>query len=151
MTAVATSRSARSTAPSGASSSSARRDIHVGVQVRRRTHPERGFWQVESSSLHDFPQQFRTFEIYLNSDYTVSVVTVNVDPAVAPGTPAAKSREYAVAAQQMVNTDLHVNNHNFLVAFGNQIASGAERGRSHHGSEPAPGQQRRPRRSSGWT
>ena len=34
--------------------------------------PENGFWQVETSPLRDFPQQFRTFEIYLNSDYSVS-------------------------------------------------------------------------------
>ena len=46
------------------------------------TVPENGFWQVETSSLHDFPQQFRTFEIYLNSDYSISIETINVDPAV---------------------------------------------------------------------
>ena len=61
---------------------------------------------METSSLRDFPQQLRTFEIYLNSDYTVSVVTTNVDPAVATGTPAATSRKYAVAVQQMVKNDL---------------------------------------------
>lgn len=66
-------------------------------------HPENGFWQVETCSLRDFPQQFRTFQIYLNSDYTVSIVTTNVDPAVSEGSPAAKSRYYAVAAQQIVN------------------------------------------------
>jgi len=68
--------------------------------------PEHGFWQVETSSLRDFPQQLRTFEIVLNSDYTVSVVTINVDPAVAPGTPAATSRKYAVAVQQIIKNDL---------------------------------------------
>jgi len=66
--------------------------------------PEKGFWHVETPSLRDFPQQFRTFEIYLNSDATVSIVTTNVDPAVLEGTPAATSRKYAVAATQIVKT-----------------------------------------------
>jgi metallophosphoesterase (TIGR03768 family) len=68
--------------------------------------PENGFWQVETSSLRDFPQQFRMFELYLNSDDTVSVLTTNVDPAVKAGTPAAQSRAYAVAAQQIINTNV---------------------------------------------
>jgi hypothetical protein len=68
--------------------------------------------------LRDFPQQFRTFEIYLNSDYTVSIVTVNVDPAVAEGTPAATSRKYAIAVQQIVQNDLHRNCLNNLTAGG---------------------------------
>lgn len=72
-------------------------------------HPERGFWQVETSSLFNFPQQLRTFEINLNSDYTVSIVTTNVDPAVKEGTPAAKSRKYAVATQQIVKNPLKPN------------------------------------------
>jgi metallophosphoesterase (TIGR03768 family) len=69
-------------------------------------HPEYGFWHVETSSLRDFPQQFRTFEIYLNSDYTVSIVTTNVDPSVADGTPAAKSRGYGIAVQQILQNNL---------------------------------------------
>jgi metallophosphoesterase (TIGR03768 family) len=67
--------------------------------------PENGFWQVETSSLHDFPQQLRMFEIKLNSDYTISIVTINVDPAAKEGTPAWTARKYAVAAQQIVNTE----------------------------------------------
>lgn len=68
--------------------------------------PERGFWHVETSSLHDFPQQMRLFEIKLNSDYSISIVTTNIDPAVKEGTPAWTARKYAVAAQQIVHTNL---------------------------------------------
>ncbi|KUG22668.1 interpro [hydrocarbon metagenome] len=66
--------------------------------------PEKGFWHVETPSLRDFPQQFRTFEIYLNSDYTISIMTTNVDPAVREGSPAATSRQYAIATAQIVRT-----------------------------------------------
>lgn len=76
---------------------------------------ENGFWQVEISSLRDFPQQFRTFEIYLNSDYSISIVVTNVDPAVAEGTPAATSRTYAIATQQIVQNDLLPNSRNLSV------------------------------------
>ncbi|MFA5098275.1 MAG: TIGR03768 family metallophosphoesterase [Candidatus Margulisiibacteriota bacterium] len=69
--------------------------------------PEKGFWGVETSSLRDFPQQLRTFELYLNSDNTVSIVTTNVDPSVKEGTPAARSRKYAVAAQQITGANIY--------------------------------------------
>ena len=66
--------------------------------------PEKGFWQVETPSLRDFPQQFRTFEIYHNSDHTISIITTDIDPAVKEATPAAISRKYAIAATQIVGT-----------------------------------------------
>ena len=64
-------------------------------------HPELGFWEVETSSLRDFPQQFRLFDIVRNSDNTISIFTTNVDPSVTPGSPAAQSRSYAVAADEI--------------------------------------------------
>jgi len=73
-------------------------------------HPENSFWQVETSSLRDFPQQFRMFDIYLNSDYTISIITINVDPVIQDEKPAAISRSFAVATQQIVqNTVIYQN------------------------------------------
>lgn len=68
--------------------------------------PELGFWQVETSSLRDFPQQLRLFEIFRNSDGTVSICATNVDPVVQEGTPAAKSRAYSIGAQQIFNNEM---------------------------------------------
>lgn len=82
------------------------------------SRPEQGFWQVETSSLRDFPQQFRSYDIYLNSDYTVSIEAVNVDVAVAEGTPASQSRKYAIAAQQIIQNDITLNNPNLATAGG---------------------------------
>ena len=60
--------------------------------------------------MRDFPQQFRTFEIVVNSDNTISIVTTDVDPSVREGTPAAKSRTAAVATQQIINNNMQTNN-----------------------------------------
>jgi hypothetical protein len=56
---------------------------------------------IETASLKHFPQQFRTFDVIRNSDNTVSIITTNVDPSVADGSPAAISREYAIAQWQI--------------------------------------------------
>jgi metallophosphoesterase (TIGR03768 family) len=64
-------------------------------------HPELGFWVVETASLREYPQQFRTFKIVRNSDNTVSIIATNVDPAVKDGSLAAKSRSFALAANQI--------------------------------------------------
>jgi hypothetical protein len=65
-------------------------------------HPENGFWEVETPSLRDFPQQFRTWEILRNSDNTISIVTTDVDPQIEDGTPAADSRGYAIGASRII-------------------------------------------------
>jgi len=64
-------------------------------------HPENGFWEVETPSTRDFPQQFRTFDIRRNADNTVSIVTVDVDPAETPGTVPYIARGYAVGAARL--------------------------------------------------
>jgi metallophosphoesterase (TIGR03768 family) len=65
-------------------------------------HPENGFWEVETPSLRDFPQQFRTWEILRNSDNTISIVTTDVDPQVEEGSPAWDSRGYAIGASRII-------------------------------------------------
>jgi hypothetical protein len=64
-------------------------------------HPELGFWQVETSSLREFPQQFRSFEVVRNSDNTLSIFTTNIDPNAAKESFAMTSRSYAIAAWQI--------------------------------------------------
>ena len=61
-------------------------------------HPEYGFWEVETASLRDFPQQFRAWEIRRNGDNSISIVTTDVDPQVETNTPAWKSLGYAIGA-----------------------------------------------------
>jgi hypothetical protein len=73
-----------------------------------------GFWEVETPSFRDFPQEFRRFEIVLNSDNeTISILVIDVDPAVNPAplpngsqSPAFISRSYSIAAQQIFNTPI---------------------------------------------
>lgn len=66
--------------------------------------PENSFWEVETASLRDFPQEFRTFDIRRNSDQTISIIITNVDPAVVAGSPAEKSRGYAIGAARVDGT-----------------------------------------------
>ncbi|MBK8884369.1 MAG: TIGR03768 family metallophosphoesterase [Bacteroidales bacterium] len=66
-------------------------------------HPENGFWQVETPSLKDFPQQFRTFDIVRNNDNTISIFATSVDPIVKKGSLPDLARTYAVATEQIFN------------------------------------------------
>jgi hypothetical protein len=65
------------------------------------SHPELGFWEVETCSLLQFPQQFRTFRIVRNSDNTISIFATDVPPTVKKGSIAEKSRKYAIGLQQI--------------------------------------------------
>jgi metallophosphoesterase (TIGR03768 family) len=72
---------------------------------------ENSFWTIETPSLRDFPQQFRHFEIVRNSDNTISIFVLDVDPAVNPepmpdgsASPAMTSRHYAIGAEQIFKT-----------------------------------------------
>jgi hypothetical protein len=66
--------------------------------------PEYGFWEVETASLRDFPQEFRTFEILRNTDNSISIRVTDIDPEETPGSPAAVSRGYAVGAARIFMT-----------------------------------------------
>jgi metallophosphoesterase (TIGR03768 family) len=66
------------------------------------SHPENGFWEVETKSLREFPQQFRTFDIMRNSDNTLSILATNVDPDIEKGSFAEISRQYAIASAQIL-------------------------------------------------
>ncbi len=65
-----------------------------------------GFWEVETPSLRDYPQQFRHFQIVCNDEGNISIFVHSVDPAVNPAfvngsSPAYTSREYSLATQQI--------------------------------------------------
>lgn len=75
--------------------------------------PEYGFWEVETPSLRDFPRQFRRFDIVRNSDNTISIFALDVDPAASPdlledgsASPAETSLAYAVATQQIFQNEI---------------------------------------------
>ena len=80
---------------------------HVNVvtpQPDSSGDPTLAFWEVETCSLRDHPQQLRTFDIRRNSDNTVSIIITNVDPAAQGDSPAYKSRGYAVGAARVYLT-----------------------------------------------
>lgn len=75
---------------------------HVGVITPQAgADAQHSFWEVETPSLRDFPQHLRTFDIRRNTDNTISIVATAVDPAVMPGSPAGKSRGYAIGAARV--------------------------------------------------
>ena len=96
--------------------------------------PESGFWQIETSSFHDFPQQFRSLQVYLNSDYSISIVAINVDPAVGKGTPAETARHMAIAAQQIIQTDRRPNEPNVELVYGKIPVSSMDPSRAQDGT-----------------
>jgi len=63
--------------------------------------PERGFWEVETVSLRDFPQQLCAWEILRNSDNSISILMTNVDPVLEENSPAWNSRTYGIAAERI--------------------------------------------------
>ena len=67
-------------------------------------HPEFGFWEVETPSLRDFPFQFRSWEIFLNSDTNISVVTTDVDPETTPDSPADKAVSLGLGAMRVYSS-----------------------------------------------
>lgn len=67
------------------------------------THPENWFWEVETSSLKDFPQQMRDFDIVNNSDNTISIFTKNIDIAIKEVSFVAKARSYSIASMLIFN------------------------------------------------
>jgi hypothetical protein len=84
---------------------------NVKQQVSVYNDPEYDFWEVECPSLRDFPQEFRTFEIYRNTDNTISIVTTDIDPEETPGSCADKSRGYAIGASRIfAATSIHPTN-----------------------------------------
>ena len=64
-------------------------------------HPEYGFWEVQTASLRDFPQEFRAWEILRNTDNSISIRVTDIDPEETTNSPAAVSRGYAVGAARI--------------------------------------------------
>ncbi|MBK9674517.1 MAG: hypothetical protein IPO82_04505 [Betaproteobacteria bacterium] len=78
---------------------------HATALQRRRSDRPAGtqFLGGGNSVAAGLPQHLRTFDIRRNGDDTISIIVTNVDPAVSPGSPAARSRDYAVGAYRIFN------------------------------------------------
>lgn len=66
-----------------------------------KNRPELGFWGVETASLREYPQLFRTFDIIKNNNNTISIIATNVEPEANAGSFAEISRSYSIAAYQI--------------------------------------------------
>jgi hypothetical protein len=66
--------------------------------------PEYGFWEVQTASLRDFPQEFRAWEILRNTDNSISILVTDIDPEETTNSPAAVSRGYAIGAARIFMT-----------------------------------------------
>lgn len=73
----------------------------VWAQVSTNDPAYCNFWEVETPSLRDFPQEFRMFEILRNTDNSISIKTTDIDPEVTPGSCADKSRGFAIGAARI--------------------------------------------------
>jgi len=73
----------------------------ITPQPAANADPEYGFWEVETPSTRDFPQQFRKFEIVRNGDNNISIFTLDVDTAPLSPSPAWTSRKYGIASQEI--------------------------------------------------
>jgi hypothetical protein len=77
------------------------RNKECSINKRREENASKNQFICIDGTYRDFPQQFRSFEIRRNSDNTISIITTNVDPVVAVGSPAAKSRGHAIGAARI--------------------------------------------------
>jgi metallophosphoesterase (TIGR03768 family) len=63
--------------------------------------PEYGFWEVENPSLRDMPQEFRTYEIFRNTDNSISIRVTDIDPDAPTNSQADISRGFSVGASRI--------------------------------------------------
>lgn len=76
------------------------RHLNTVIPYRSASN-DNGFWQVETASLRDFPQQFKLFTFNVNDNGTLSIFANSVDPIMESGSMMEKSRMYAIGASQI--------------------------------------------------